>query len=133
MHLWILFFIFLVELGFELRASYLQMRHSITWVTHPVHFCSGYFREAVSLALTGIELTSCHTQLPKIARICRNEPLGVDPFFFYSIVYVTFSSISLSGLQMCNTAPEYNWNFMSVDCQLTISLSLLHLIIISLL
>jgi hypothetical protein len=29
---------FLVGLGLELRASYLQSRHATAWATHPVHF-----------------------------------------------------------------------------------------------
>jgi hypothetical protein len=36
-------FFFLVGLGSELRASHLQSRCSLTSVTPPVHFASGYF------------------------------------------------------------------------------------------
>jgi hypothetical protein len=49
---------FFVELGFELRASYLQSRHSTTWATPPIHFCSGYFGERVLWSWTEILLIS---------------------------------------------------------------------------
>jgi hypothetical protein len=44
----IFFFFFLVGLGFELRVLCLQSRHTTTWTTPPVHFCSGYFGDGVS-------------------------------------------------------------------------------------
>jgi hypothetical protein len=54
----LLFLLFLVGLGFELGASYLQSRCSTAWDTTAVHFCSGYFGD-------GVSWTSCWSQPPK--------------------------------------------------------------------
>jgi hypothetical protein len=60
------FFFFLVELGFELRALYLQNRHHTSGTTTPVHFALVILEmESQELFVqVGLELRSSQFQSP---------------------------------------------------------------------
>jgi hypothetical protein len=81
-----LFFFFLVGLGFEVRASCLQSRHSTAWAIPPVHFALVILEIGVSWGLSWPQIAILPISSSQVARITGVSHRCLANFFLKLLV-----------------------------------------------
>jgi hypothetical protein len=95
-YVWLFCLFFLVGLGFELRASHLQSRHTISWATPPVHF-------ALIILEMGVSWTICpgwpRTEILPISTYQVTRITGVSHWWLACMWLLNCLAILPSGSQ----------------------------------